>query len=119
MIHFFSHVEKELSKTDYFVFSYQEIKLSFKPILYFADLIGKTKVSKTKQCNGFYGCTLCTIRGEHFVGVHLYPHDSQFEMRSFEKHLLNLEAFESGSIESYRAKYGKKLDAETKTQSVN
>ena len=71
-----------------------------------------------KQCNGFYGRTLCTLRGEHFAGVHRYPHDSQFEMRSFEKHLLNLEALESGSIESYRAKYGRKVDAERKTQGV-
>ena len=71
-----------------------------------------------KQCNGFYGCTLCTLRGQHFAGSQHYSHDQDFELRSFEKLIQNLEALEKGSIESYRAKYGLKVDAERKTQGV-
>ena len=114
----FCHLEEELSRTDEIIVSSKLVTLKFRPILFVADLIGKAKILKMKQCNGFYGCTLCTLRGQHFAGSQHYPHDQDFEMRSFEKHIQNLEALENGSIESYRAKYGRKVDAERKTQGV-
>ena len=71
-----------------------------------------------KQCNNFYGCTLCTQRGFHFAVFYRYPHDEKFVMRSHESHLLNLRKLEKGSIREIQLKHGRKADAEVRTQGV-
>ena len=86
----FQHMINELSSATFLKVGERKIELDFQPILFVADLIGKLKVLKMKQCNGFYGCNLCTQRGFHFAGSHRYPHDEKFVMRSHESHLMNL-----------------------------
>ena len=96
----------------------RKIELDFQRILFVDDLIGKAKVLKMKQCNGFSGCTLCTQRGFHFAGSHRYPHDEKFVMRSHESHLFYLRELEKGSIRKIQLKHGQKADAEVRTQGV-
>ena len=48
-----SHIKQELSVSESIVFNGKQIKVVFKPMLCIADLIGKSKILKTKQCNGF------------------------------------------------------------------
>ena len=114
----FQHMINELSSATFLKVGERKIELDFQPILFVADLIGKAKVLKMKQCNGFYGCTLCTQRGFHFAGSHRYPHDEKFVMRSHESHLLNLRELEKGSIREIQLKHGRKADAEVRTQGV-
>lgn len=57
------------------------LKVKFVPVFLVADLIAKARILNMKQYNGFYGCCLCTMRGEHRLGAHVYPHDEDFEMR--------------------------------------
>ena len=90
----------------------------FKPILFIADLIGKSKVLKMKRCNGFYGCTLCTQRGVHYAGVHRYSHNEKFVMRSFESHMINIQELEKGADDEIRSKSGRKAECEIRTQGV-
>ena len=71
-----------------------------------------------KQCNGFYGCTLCTQRGVHYAGAHRYPHGESFTMRSYDSHLVNLLELEKGSIDELKSKYGTNADCELRTQGV-
>ena len=108
----------ELSSATLLKVSKRKIELGFQPIVFVADLIGKAKVLKMKQFNGFYGCTLCTQRGFHFAGSHRYPHDEKFVMRSHESHLLNLRELEKGRIREIQLKHGRKADAEVRTQGV-
>ena len=113
-----SHIEQELSVSESILFNGKQIKVVFKPILFIADLIGKSKVLKMKQCNGFYGCTLCTQRGVHYAGAHRYPHGESFTMRSYDSHLVNLSELEKGSIDELKSKYGRNADCEVRTQGV-
>ena len=114
----FQHMINELSSATFLKVGERKIELDFQPILFVADLIGKAKVLKMQQCNGFYGCTLSTQRGFHFAGSHRYPHDEKFVMRSHESHLLNLRELEKGSIREIQLKHGRKADAEVRTQGV-
>ena len=115
---FFTHIEEELSVPEYFNFEGQKICVMFKPILFIADLIGKSKVLKMKRCNGFYGCTLCTQRGVHYAGVHRYSHNEKFVMRSFESHMINIQELEKGADDEIRSKSGRKAECEIRTQGV-
>ena len=71
-----------------------------------------------KQFNGYYECTLCTQRGEHFGGNHHYSDNEKFVKRSPESKLVNITELENGSIEMIRAKHGRKADCEKRTQGV-
>ena len=71
-----------------------------------------------KQCNWFYGCTLCTQRGVHYAGAHRYPHGESFTMRSYDSHLVNLSELEKGTIDELKSKYGRNADCEVRTQGV-
>ena len=113
-----SHIEQELSVSESILFNGKQIKVVFKPILFIADLICKSKVLKMKQCNGFYGCTLCTQRGVHYAGAHRYPHGESFTMRSYDSHLVNVSELEKGSIDELKSKYGRNADCEVRTQGV-
>ena len=95
-----------------------DIVARLQPILFVCDLIGKAKVLKMKQCNGYYGCTLCTQRGVHIGGAHHNPHYEAFTMRSAESHKFNLQALCDGSIEKIRLEKGRKADCEARTQGV-
>ena len=55
----FEHIKRELSVTEKIIFNGDDLIVTSEPILLVADLIAKSKVLKMKQCNGFYGCTLC------------------------------------------------------------
>ena len=114
----FAHIKKELSVSEYIDFEGQKLAVSFKPILLIADLIAKAKVLKMKQCNGYYGCTLCTQRGTHYAGAHQYPHDQPIVMRSADSHLINIRELESRSIEKMKSKHGPENDCEMPTQGV-
>ena len=114
----FEHVRNQLSVTEKVHFNENDIAVSFEPILLIADLIAKSKVLKMKQCNGYYGCTLCTQRGCHIGRGHRYPHEEEFEMRSFNSHMLNIQELERGSIQELRARLGRDSDWEIKTQGV-
>ena len=112
------HIKKQLHPTESFVFNGTSITVTFQPILFVADLVAKSKVLQMKQFNGYYGCTLCTQRGEHYSGSHHYPPHEKFVMRTPESHLLNISELESGSVEELRAKVGRKGDSEKRTQGV-
>ena len=114
----FQHVINELSSATFLKVGERKIELDFQPIPFVADLIGKAKFLRMKQCNGFCGCTLCTQRGFHFAGSHRYPHDEKFVTRSHELHLLKLRELEKGSIREIQLKPGHKTDAEKWTQGV-
>ena len=109
------HVKRECAVVETISFNNENIAVSFEPILFVADLLAKSKVLKMKQFNGYYGCTLCTQRGEHFGGTHHYSHNEKFVMRSPESHLVNITELENGSIEMIRAKHGRKADCEKRT----
>ena len=92
--------------------------VTFEPILLVTDLIAKSKVLKMKQCNGFYGCTLCNQRGTHVAGSHRYLRDESFQMRSFDAHMQNIQELERGSVDELRVELGRKADCENKTLGV-
>ena len=98
----FEHVQKELSVDEEIEFKGACVSVTFEPILFVAELIAKSKVLKMKQCNGYYGCTLCTQRGNHVGGAHQYPHDEVFVMRSFSSHLMNVQELEKGNVEKLK-----------------
>ena len=112
------HVKRECAVVETISFKNENIPVSFEPILFVADLLAKSKVLKMKQFNGYYGCTLCTLRGEHFGGIHHYSHSETFVMRSPESHLVTITELENGSTEMIRAKHGRKADCEKRTQGV-
>ena len=114
----FEHIKRELSVTEKIIFNGVDLLVTFEPILLVADLIAKSKVLKMKQCNGFYGCTLCNQRGIHVAGSHRYPHDESFQMRSFDAHMKNIQELERGSVDELRVELGRKADCEIKTLGV-
>ena len=114
----FEHIKRELSVTEKIIFNGDDLIVTFEPILLVADLIAKSKVLKMKQCNGFYGYTLCNQRGIHVAGSHRYPHDESFEMRSFDAHMQNIQELERGSVDELRVELGRKADCEIKTLGV-
>ena len=71
-----------------------------------------------KQCNGFYGCTLCNQRRIHVAGSQRYPHNESFQMRSFDAHMQNMQELERGSVDELRVELGRKADCEIKTLGV-
>ena len=89
---FFEHIGSQLSGSDIVKNKGNDIVVRLEPIFLVCDLIGKAKVLKTKQCNGYYGCTLCTQRGVHIVGTHHYPNNEVITIRSAESHNINLKA---------------------------
>ena len=113
----FAHIKKELSVIEYIDFEGQKLAVSFKPILLIADLIAKAKALKMKQCNGYYGCTLCTQRGTHYAGAHQYPPDQPIVMRSADSHLINIRELESRS-NKMKSKHGPENDSEIRTQGL-
>ena len=115
---FFIHIEQELSEPEHILFQGERLCLIFKAILFIADLVGKSKVLKMKRCNGFYGCTLCTQKGVHYGGVHRYPHDEKFVMRSYESHMINLNELEKGSDDEIVPKSHLKAELELRTKGV-
>ena len=90
----------------------------FKPIIFIADLVGKSKVLKMKRYNGFYGCILCTQKGVHYGGVHRYPHDEEFVMRLYESHMINLIELEKGSDDEIFPKSHRKAELELRITGV-
>ena len=114
----FNHLKKELETRELITYNNQDLVIGFEPILFISDLVAKSKVLKMEQFNGYYGCTLCTQRGVRFSGAHHYPHTEKFVMRSPESHLLNITELENGSIEEIRARHGRKVDCEKRTQGV-
>ncbi len=58
-----------------FEFDYkdQTVRAKLRVILVVADLPAKASLLCHKKCNGFYGCSLCEVRGEHVLGAHTYP----------------------------------------------
>ena len=71
-----------------------------------------------KRCNGIYGCTLCTQKGVHYGGIHRYPHDEEFVMRSYESHMSNLIELEKGSDDEIIPKSHRKAELELRTKGV-
>ena len=112
------HIKKQLHSTESYVFNGASITVTFQPILFVADLVAKSKVLQMKQFNGYYGCTLCTQRGEHYSGFRHYPPHEKFVMRTPESHLLNISELEGGSVEELRAKVGRRGDSEKRTRGV-
>ena len=112
------HIKKQLHPTDSFVFNGTSITVTFQTILFLADLVAKSKIMQMKQFNGYYGCTLCTQRGEHYSRSHHSPPHEKFAMRTPESHLLNISELESGSVEELRAKVGRKGNSKKRTQGV-
>ena len=81
----FENIKRELSVTEKIIFNGDDLLVTFEPILLVADLIAKSIVLKMKQCNGFYGCTICNQREFHVArSSHRYPHNKNFQMRSFD-----------------------------------
>ena len=115
---FFNHIEQEFSETEHILFQGERLCVMLKPILFIADLTGKSKVLKMKRCNGFYGCTLCTQKGVHYGGVHRYPHDEEFVIRSYESHMSNLIELEKGSDDEIIPKSHRKAELELRTKGV-
>ena len=114
----FDFLQKELSSPDTFNFQGNCLTVNYAPLILIADLIGKAKILNMKQCNGYYGCTMCTQRGFHIDRVHRYPHDEVINLRSLNSHLENLKALENGSQERLKKKNGRKSDFEMETQGV-
>ena len=52
-----------------------------------------------KKCNGFYGCSLCVVRGKRKFGAHCYPHTDSIEMRDPRQHQRMADLAESGIVE--------------------
>ena len=115
---FFNHIEQEFSEPEHILFQGERLCVMFKPILFITDLNGKSKVLKMKRCSGFYGCTLCTQKGVHYGGVHRYPHDEEFVMRSYESHMINLIELEKGSDDEIIPKSHRKAELEHRTKGV-
>ena len=115
---FFNHIEQEFSEPEHILFQGERLCVMFKPILFIADLIEKLKVLKMKRCNGFYGCTLCTQKSVHYGGVHRYPQDEEFVMRSYESHMINLIGLEKGSDDEIIPKSHRKAELEHRTKGV-
>ena len=111
-------MKRELSVREKIIFNGDDLLVTYEPILLVADLITKSKVLKVKQCNGFYGCTLCNQRRIHVVGSHRYPHVKSFQMRSFDAHMQNIQELERGSVDELRVQLGRKVDCEIKTVGV-
>ena len=69
-----------------------------------------------KRFNGYYGCTLCEMRGKHQFRSHSYPHNEEIEMRNPDRHYRQAVYFERGDVEERRKK--KEKDPEIKTKGV-
>ena len=96
---FFNHVQSETNKS--FNVSDNGRQLTVKPItvLFIADLVCKAKALNMKKCNGFYGCSLCVVRGKRKFGAHCYPHTDSIEMRDPRQHQRMADLAESGIVE--------------------
>ena len=114
----FEHMKRKLSVTEKIIFNGDNLLVTFEPILLVADLMAKSKVPKMKQCNSFYGCTLCNQRGIHVAVSHQYAHDESFQMRSFDAHMQNIQELKRGSVDELRVELGRKADCEIKTLGV-
>ena len=114
----FEHIKQELSVTEKIIFNGDDLLVTFEPFLLVTDLIAKSNVLKMKQCNGFYGCTLCNQRGIQVAGSKRYPHDESFQMHSFDAHMQNIQELERGSVDELRVELGRKADCEIKTLGV-
>ena len=114
----FDYLKTELAVVEKVRFQNRSIKVKFCPLFFLSDLTGKSKVLNMKQCNGYYGCTICKQRGYHKNGAHFYPHDEKIELRSLDSYLDNLRALEDGSQERLKAKHGRYSDFEILTQGV-
>ena len=115
---FFNHIEQELSEPKHILLQCKRLCIIFKPILSSGDLVEKSKVLKIKRCNSFYGCTLCKQKGVLNGGIHRYPNDEEFVMRSYEPHMINLIELEKRSDDEILPKSHLKADIELRTKGV-
>lgn len=78
----FTHLKKELwYGIDYSVNG--TVHNAFvEPIVLVADMIAKASVLNMIQCNGYYGCNLCTHPGVHVRGAHVYDFDVPAPLRT-------------------------------------
>ena len=116
----FDHFERQISTHEEVTMDGDRVKVRFESIFLVADLIGKAKIMNFKQCNKYYGCSLCTQRGFHIDGAHHYPHDFDVlkNMRSPESYLENLRNLEEGSQQKLKTLNGKMGDSEKFTPGV-
>ena len=96
------------------------VKVKFEPIFFQADLIGNAKIMNFKQCNGYYGCSVCNQHGFHIDGTHHFPYDFDVhkKMLSPECYPEKLRNLEEGSQQKLKTLNSKKSDFEKFTQGV-
>ena len=81
-----------------------------------ADIVCKHNVSEKKMFNGYYGCTLWTMRGKHRFQAHFYPHKDVIIFRKPGDHFSQAQLFESGEVEFRRQ--NKEDDPEIESKGV-
>ena len=106
----------ELNKT--FELSHEcfQYFVQLETIRFIADLVCKSNVLQMKRLNGYYGCTLCEMRGKHQFRSHSYAHNEEKEMRNPDHHYRQAVYFERGDVEEMRK--NKEKDPEIKTKGV-
>ena len=70
----FNYLKNEISQPAQIVHENRKYDLKFITIMLIADLTCKPKLLKMKQFNGYYGCSLCVMKGTHKAYVHSYSH---------------------------------------------
>ena len=86
----FNYLKNEISQPAQIVHESLKYELKFKTIMLIADLTCKTKLLKMKQFNGYYGCSLCVMKGTHKTYVQSYSHKEETVMRDPSKHTHHL-----------------------------
>ena len=109
----FEHYEEELSQTLFVSYQGAEFEVEFITVMLITDLVCTADVLKMKQYNGFYGCSLCCMRGVHKFGAHAYPHDEVIRLRSPDLHKKCALYYEQGDIQHRSARKEKDTEANT------
>ena len=106
----FDEYEAQLKNTFTLTKDDAVFNVKFKTVALIADLVCKSSVLKMKRHNGFYGCSLCEMRGKHRFMSHCYPHNERIKMRRPQDQYERAILFESGDVD-YR-KLNKETDPE-------
>ena len=112
----FDEYEAQLKNTFTLTKDDAVFNVKFKTVALIADLVCKSSVLKMKRHNGFYGCSLCEMRGKHRFMSHCYPHNEPIKMRRPQDQYERAILFESGDVD-YR-KLNKETDPEIGTKGV-
>lgn len=82
----FDHLRKEISGGIVFNYHAQYYNADIKPVVLVVDMIAKASVLNFIQCNGYYGCNLCTDPGVRVERVQTFPFGTPATIRSPRDH---------------------------------